>query len=665
MKSKIPRRRFISRTLQATGALAVSGLLPSAELRGQSGPGSRFNYLEERDPYYPNLHFPKLTTPMWVGEKGVDAVVLLTVDDMGRERATGKIYQPFAELDLSPQVYSQVLRPLAERLKQIDGRAPITIFANQVEPENPLLQRLLQEGLSIEVHSLTHPLPLLRADSEASLGRGSLRLPLEDVVDGLANLRSIPNNRPVAFRVPGFDARNVVSPRFFCEVLPARTPRGDFLAADSSIVMVFSSKDPSLPKQWVLDSEGRERFGKYLTGMSGCRHYSNCIFDYPYPYVIDHLIWEFPPIIPADSHGVHLHDANSPRTVEDWKRAMDLTVLKKGLLTLCFHPEKPHGYIKSEQVTQLIDYVDRTYGGRVKFLNCKEIHDRLTNNLLDGQPLRSKSGADNGVRLLDVNGDGYLDVVIGNSQVRRTKIWQPELGTWRSASFPISLVESEDTERAASTGVHFFAPSTGGEAGLAISTPNLSGVWRFDGEGWAVSEAKLPRDVDQLPLFTNLGGVDRGVRFRDLDRDGISDLIVNNESQNAVFFWRPSSGQWERADFSLPQPACLVDAKGADQGLRFVDLDGDGFEDLILSNDREYWICLFEGPSKGWSKPVAKGAGGGALPPIVHQGAINGVWFHSGALNHANEFTQRGDSGWITRIPFEDLLKGAFRRRRP
>ena len=41
---------------------------------------------------------------------------------------------------------------------------------------------------------------------------------------------------------------------------------------------------------------------------------------------------------------------------------------------------------------------------------------RLNEHLLAGQPLRRKDGGDNGVRLLDLNGDGFVDVVIGNEQ---------------------------------------------------------------------------------------------------------------------------------------------------------------------------------------------------------------------------------------------------------
>src|SRR4026208_210656 len=101
---------------------------------------NRLTYLDEDNPFYPNLHFPKLTTPQWIGETGVEAVVILAIDDM-RE----------------PARYEQMLRPIIERLKKIDGRAPVSIYCNTLAPTNEHYQLWLKEGLSLEVHTLTHP----------------------------------------------------------------------------------------------------------------------------------------------------------------------------------------------------------------------------------------------------------------------------------------------------------------------------------------------------------------------------------------------------------------------------------------------------------------------------------------------------------------------------
>jgi len=71
---------------------------------------------------------------MEVGEPGVEAVVILAIDDMK-----------------NPKQYETFLRPILRRLKQIDGRAPVSIMTNHVDPKAPELQKWLQEGVSIEV----------------------------------------------------------------------------------------------------------------------------------------------------------------------------------------------------------------------------------------------------------------------------------------------------------------------------------------------------------------------------------------------------------------------------------------------------------------------------------------------------------------------------------
>ncbi len=49
----------------------------------QAQQGNRLTYMDSfLDPYYVSGEFPKLTTPQWVGEEGVEAVVVLAIDDM-------------------------------------------------------------------------------------------------------------------------------------------------------------------------------------------------------------------------------------------------------------------------------------------------------------------------------------------------------------------------------------------------------------------------------------------------------------------------------------------------------------------------------------------------------------------------------------------------------
>src|ERR671912_2322734 len=90
------------------------------------GDGNRLTYLDDpANPYYVSRTFPKLVTPQWVGEDGVEAVVVLAIDDMR-----------------DPKKYEAYLRPILDRLKQIDGRAPVSIMTNALPDVNdPLLQQ--------------------------------------------------------------------------------------------------------------------------------------------------------------------------------------------------------------------------------------------------------------------------------------------------------------------------------------------------------------------------------------------------------------------------------------------------------------------------------------------------------------------------------------------
>ena len=60
------------------------------------------------------------STPQWVGEPDVDAVVVLAIDDMR-----------------DPKKYETFLRPILNRLKKIDGRAPVSIMTLQCRSAGP------------------------------------------------------------------------------------------------------------------------------------------------------------------------------------------------------------------------------------------------------------------------------------------------------------------------------------------------------------------------------------------------------------------------------------------------------------------------------------------------------------------------------------------------
>ncbi|NBR85145.1 MAG: hypothetical protein EBS84_05500 [Proteobacteria bacterium] len=192
-------------------------LLSAASAAPFSTNANRLAYLDEDNPFYPHRDLPKLITPQWVGEPGVEAVVILAIDDMRESKK-----------------YETYLRPILDRLKKMDGRAPVSIFANVVEPTDPQLQTWLKEGLSLEVHTLTHPCPLLQ--------KGSFTNAWNTFHGGVDLLSKVPGNKPVAFRMPCCDSMNSPSPRFYAEIFNRTSPDGNFLQADSSVMCLLTDE---------------------------------------------------------------------------------------------------------------------------------------------------------------------------------------------------------------------------------------------------------------------------------------------------------------------------------------------------------------------------------------------------------------------------------------
>lgn len=594
-------------------------------LGGARGDGNRLTYLDGDDPYYVSVDFPRLTTPQWVGEEGVEAVVILAIDDM---REIGQ--------------WEGYLRPILERLKRIDGRAPVSIMTNRIDPADPHLQKWLGEGLSLETHTLDHPCPLLH-DGDFERARKTY----ERCVDLMAQ---IPGNRPVAFRMPCCDSLNTVSPRFFRELFNRRTAAGHFLQADSSVFNIITSNDSQLPRELVFDDDGQERFRRYVPFES----YVNTVENYPYPYVIGRLAWEFPCVVPSDWSAQHVQQPRNPRTVDDLKAALDAVVIKQGVFDLVFHP---YDWLRSDQIVELVDYADKKFGGRIKFLNFREACDRLTEHLLAGQPLRAADGGDNGVRLLDLNDDGLMDVVIANEQLRQTRVWSVEAQRWIDGKFPVELVKRDTNETRHDAGVRFGIVRPDRAASMLIADGEHRLGWHFVDGHW-VEDPRLVAglEVEGQPLSTVRDAIDQGVRLVDLNGDDTCELIAGGASQTALFGWQAEVG-WSRLPFGLPEGMQLVDAAGHDRGLRLVDLDDDRQLDIVYSNEAAYAVHRFESLASGWGPAIlaARRDEGNAVPMIVRGMTNNGAWFHSRHLWVQNEDTSRLND-LVDRRSFNELL---------
>jgi len=567
---------------------------------------NRLTHLDDRSPFWPTPQTPKLTTPQWVGEAGVDAVVVLAIDDM---RDSAK--------------YEAFLRAILDRLKRIDGRAPVSIMTNVVKPDDPQLGTWLKEGLSLEVHTLAHPCPMF--------GKMSLDDAAKTYHGGVDLLASVPGSKPVAFRMPCCDSMNSASPRFFSEIFSRTSEQGNTLAIDSSVF--------TLPPG--------ERFAKYFPAelrppmKKTLGDYAGFIDDYPFPYVIGGVCWEFPCIVPSDWEAFNLLGAKSATMLDDWKAALDRIVEQRGVFTAVFHP---HGWSGPEQWVEFIDYAEAKYGKRVKFLNFREALARLEKHALAGRTLRTNLGSDNGVRLLDVNADGFMDVVIGAANQPVTRVWDAKAQRWSETKTPANLVRFGD-DGGHATGAAFGVARKSGEPTLFAGQK----AWTFHDGAWQAEDklaAGLPANVQ--------------IRFRDFDGDGVCEALTND----GILAWSEKDQRWMAADYSLPEGCAPFDARGGDNGLRFVDLNGDGYGDVIQSNDAGYAVWLWAGVVKanlgwkhGWPHLVRKGPAdaNAKVLPFVKDGRDNGAWFHRDSVVWQNEAVATRESESVSRT-FKEII---------
>ena len=520
---------------------------------------NRLDYLDGPiDPYYVGRDFPRLVTPQWVGERDVVAVVVLAIDDMR-----------------DPARYEAYLRPILDRLKHRQGRASLSIMTNQIDPQDAQVQAWLDEGVNIDVHTIDHPCPLL-CDNDLQ----KARLTYERCVDLMSQ---IPGNEPTAFRMPCCDSMNSPSPRFFEAIFEQVTERGNYLTIDSSVFNLTTEHDASLPSQLLEDEAGLPRFRKYLP----FRSFVNTIEDYPYPYVIGHTCWEFPCIVPSDWEAQNLHQPNNPQTLTDLQAALDVVVRKQGVMNLVFHP---HGWIRSDQVAQLVDYAAETYGSRVRFLNFREAQQRLDQNLLPSMPLRNDHGQDNGVRMLDINGDGYLDVVrLGPEGLLRTRLWQPDSQQWQ-----------DTIQDLPAKSLHFGVIAADGQVGMFAVTQKGPGLYVWTNDQWQQQEFMIATQSLSDAWRSRIASPTQldAVRWRDLDGDGRCELLLAKGPESLIL--RGDGETWRALSFGLPAGVRLASAAGRDAGLRWIDLDNDGRDECVFSDATHYSAHRWVSVESGW-----------------------------------------------------------------
>jgi YD repeat-containing protein len=182
---------------------------------------------------------------------------------------------------------------------------------------------------------------------------------------------------------------------------------------------------------------------------------------------------------------------------------------------------------------------------------------------------------DFGIRLVDVNNDGFMDIVKSNATANSTRL-NDKNSTWNATtlfSVPEQIVDNLNRYQ----GVVFLDINRDGLVDLLKSKNGTRKAYLNNGTAWKnVSSTTWVIPVD----FVNSTSGDEGVQFLELNGDGLVDLVQGKASGGIKTSWLNNGTGWINTSlWSLPD--YFIGTSGNDTGLRELDLNGDGLTDLL------------------------------------------------------------------------------------
>ncbi|MEO8474491.1 MAG: FG-GAP-like repeat-containing protein, partial [Chryseolinea sp.] len=202
------------------------------------------------------------------------------------------------------------------------------------------------------------------------------------------------------------------------------------------------------------------------------------------------------------------------------------------------------------------------------------------------KPHFNDSDHDLGVRYVDVNHDHYPDVVYFrwiNASTQDIGVYLNTHSGWQvSTNTNLRLPYHIAAAGIGETGGRFLDLNGDGYDDMLYWRWNYqqSGAYLSTGTGWQ----SVPNYVPPYPISID-GMGDIGVRFVDLDFDGLKDLVyhrivTSTRTEKGVYLNK--GGTWQQSgncDYTIPIP---ISQDGAgDLGVRFVDLNHDLHPDII------------------------------------------------------------------------------------
>ena len=213
----------------------------------------------------------------------------------------------------------------------------------------------------------------------------------------------------------------------------------------------------------------------------------------------------------------------------------------------------------------------------------------------------SQMGLDGGVRLIDLTGDGLVDMVQhsfwgdGNTH---SGAWI-NIGSgwgWRnvsSAYTPPPTISDTFSQMGLDGGVRFIDLNDDGLVDMVQHSfwgdgNTHSGAWINTGRGWASVSSTYTPPPTISDTFAQMG-MDGGVRLIDLNGSGLVGMFQNSDWGGGNIHsgaWINTGSNWGDIS-SVYTPPVAITKNGQDNGVRLVDLTGSGFQDIVFNNGKD------------------------------------------------------------------------------
>lgn len=278
---------------------------------------------------------------------------------------------------------------------------------------------------------------------------------------------------------------------------------------------------------------------------------------------------------------------------------------------------------------------------------------------------------DQGLRVVDLNNDGLADLIRGDGTGPTKDAWLNNGSGWmeKDEFAPPEVFVSVGEDQ----GLRLVDVNADGFVDIIKNRNGVQNAWLNNGSGWVENSTWNPPQI-----FVDVTPSDRGTRLADINGDGRIDLVRNdnNEVDQKKAYLNTPEG-WVDVSSEWVVPESFVGVDYSDQGVRLVDFNGDGLTDLVRGYDATLRAYLNNGSgwveTNKWIPPVAfvtssqpdKGTrfvdlNQDGLVDIIADFANTSTTERGAWINSGSGWVQ--DNDWLSPEPFTSSGKNIGRR---